>query len=99
MSMEHMQRDGLSFFRSRFRRLRGTAVQALHDLLLQVMDRADIRLDTARNAFAALVEDNRLNAEALFDEAMIREHGNDFILCTFTALFLRLGCSRVPRLH
>lgn len=72
MSMEHMQRDGLSFFRSRFRRLRGTAVQALHDLLLQVMDRADIRLDTARNAFAALVEDNRLNAEALFDEAMIR---------------------------
>ena len=72
VSLEHVLRDRLSFFRSRFRRLRGTAVQALHDLLLQVMDRADIRLDTARNAFAALVEDNRLNAEALFDEAMIR---------------------------
>ena len=88
MSEEHMQRDGLSFFRSRFRRLRGTAVQALHDLLLQVMDRADSRLDTARNAFIAPVEDNwldaardaviflgldnRLDAEAFFDEAMIR---------------------------
>ena len=28
------------------------------------------------------------------DEAMIREQGDDFILCTFTMLFLRLGCSR-----
>ncbi|MBR1459620.1 MAG: hypothetical protein IJ595_09605 [Oscillospiraceae bacterium] len=72
MSREHMQRDGFSFFRSRFRRLRGTAVHALYDLLLQVMDRADSRLDTARDAVIFLGWDNRLDVEAFFDEAMIR---------------------------
>ena len=33
------------------------------------------------------------------NEAMISEHSDDFILCTFIALFLWLGCGRVPRIH